>query len=357
MDPELEKYELREKELNAEKEHTEVERQKLEVERQELEMREKELASEAEQRELGKAELIMQERLEREKMAQLERLEEQKLALERDKLQCDTSLKSAELDLKEKAQNDEMKVVKRYGDALSQVLIPQPDDVTHLPSYFRGVEEQFKQLKIPTKYRACLVFYLSARARTLCNRLEPEVRKDYERMKVAIMKEYGLTAKCFKFNHLKKSTNDTYILFSSKLRGLLLQYLHECKVTNFDDMVSLIVSDRIKSSLTNQCLKYVLSIQNNLPADKQQWLDPQRLAEIVDEHVSYVGLANTCASYIGQQNVSGQSRYPLHQQNKSDTGGANSKFEGHKPQLQDQGRGKNDFGRRCTLCQSMAHYR
>jgi len=210
VDPELEKYELREKELNAEKEHTEVERQKLEVERQELEMREKQLVSEAEQRELRKAELIMQERLEREKMAQLERLEELKLALERDKLQCETSLKSAELDLKEKAQNDEMKVIKRCGGALSQVLSPQPDDVTDLPSYFRGVEEQFKQLKIPTKYRARLVYrYLSARARTLCNRLEPEVREDYERMKGAIMKEYGLNAKCFldKFNYLKKSTN------------------------------------------------------------------------------------------------------------------------------------------------------
>jgi len=27
------------------------------------------------------------------------------------------------------------------------------------------------------------------------------------------------------------------------------------------------VSDRIKSSLTDQCLKYVLSIENNLPLD------------------------------------------------------------------------------------------
>jgi len=94
------------------------------------------------------------------------------------------------------------------------------------------------------------------------------------RMKNAIMKEYGLTAKCFldKFNNLKKSANDTYILFSSKLRGLLLQYLHERKVTNFHDLVSLLVSDRTKSSLTQQCLKYVLSIENNLPVDKQQWL-------------------------------------------------------------------------------------
>ena len=48
-------------------------------------------------------------------------------------------------------------------------------------------------------------------SRALCSRLEPEVREDYVRMKTAIMKEYGLTAKCFlvKFNCLKKSANDT----------------------------------------------------------------------------------------------------------------------------------------------------
>ena len=54
------KNELREKELNAERERNELERQKNEL-------REKELAADAEQRELRKAELIMQECLEREK--------------------------------------------------------------------------------------------------------------------------------------------------------------------------------------------------------------------------------------------------------------------------------------------------
>jgi len=127
-----------------------------------------------------------------------------------------------------------------------------------------------------------------------------------------------------------------------------LQYLHERKVTNFDDLVSLLVSDRIKSSLTEQCLKYVLSIENNLPVDKQQWLDPQRLAEIVDEHISYVGLANTRASYIGQQTASGRGRYQSHWQNKyggTESGGASShKFESHKPQQQSQGYGKITLG-------------
>jgi len=160
------------------------------------------------------------------------------------------------------------------------------------------------------------------------------------------MKEYGLTVKCFldKFNCLKKSANDTYILFSSKLRGLLLQYLHERKVTKFDELVSLLMSDRTKSTLTDQCLKYVLSIENNLPVDTQQWLDPQHLAEVVDEHVSSVGLASSRASYIGQQTTYGQGRYQSHWQNNFGgikSGGANShKFDGHKPQHQGQGQGK-----------------
>jgi len=93
----------------------------------------------------------------------------------------------------------------------------------------------------------------------------------------------------------------------------------------------LLVSDRIKSSLTDQCLKYVLSIENNLPIDTQQWLDSQRLAEIVDEHVPYVGV---------------------------ESGGVNShKFDRHKPQQQVQSQGRNHFGRRCTICQSTSHYK
>jgi len=104
-------------------------------------------------------------------------LELQRLDLERDKLKHDADFKSAELDFKDRTQNKEAKVLKRYGDALAQVMSHQPDEVTDLPSYFRGVEEQFEKIKIPLKYQARLIFrYLSPRARTLCSRLEPETR-------------------------------------------------------------------------------------------------------------------------------------------------------------------------------------
>jgi len=68
------------------------------------------------------------------------------------------------------------------------------------------------------------------------------------------MKEYGLTAKCFltKFNILRKSSKDTYILFASKLDGLLRQYLEARKVTEFNLLVSLLIFDRMKSALSDQ---------------------------------------------------------------------------------------------------------
>ena len=54
-------------------------------------------------------------------LAQKERLEAQRLEFEREKLKSETKLKSEEIDMKEKAQNDEMKLIKRYGDALTPV--------------------------------------------------------------------------------------------------------------------------------------------------------------------------------------------------------------------------------------------
>ena len=95
---------------------------------------------------------------------------------------------------------------------------------------------------------------------------------------------------------MRRPFNDTFILFASKLRGLLLQYFKARKVSNFDDVVSLLVSDRVKSSLTEQCLKYVLSVENNLPSDGQQWSQQERLSEIIDEYNTYTCLLYTSPS-------------------------------------------------------------
>ena len=49
-----------------------------------------------------------------------DRLADQQLDFEREELKSEAKLKEHEIDVKEKAQNDEMKLLKRYGDALAQ---------------------------------------------------------------------------------------------------------------------------------------------------------------------------------------------------------------------------------------------
>ena len=63
------------------------------------------------------------------------------MAIEQRRLQVETEAKAAEIEAKRQA---EVHQFKRYGEALAQVLAPQTDEVTELPSYFRGVEDQFE---------------------------------------------------------------------------------------------------------------------------------------------------------------------------------------------------------------------
>jgi len=154
-------------------------------------------------------------------------------------------------------------------------------------------------------------------------------------MRDAIFKEYGLSAKCFldKFNQVKKATSDTYVLYSSKLEGLLNQYLDARKIGGkYEDLVSLFMSDRIKSELPEHCLKHVLSVDSAMEAPG--WLRPQRLSEIIDEYVSNVGVnTHVTSSFLGQQ-------HRLRPQ----------------PQYVDKTpNGLNAGGRRCNLCGSAFH--
>ena len=202
------------------------------------------------------------------------------------------------------------------------------------------------------------------------------------------MKKYGLTARTFltRFSNLCKGTHDTYILFASKLEGLLRQYLEARKAKYFETLVSLLISDRIKSSLSDQCMRYVLSLENNqVAADTGSKLKPSRLSELVDEYIATVEPGpGTCAraTYIGQP----QSQLQSQSQPGSQLQSQSQSVEGRN-QVNGRGRGavaanvgntagwndksqkdfakpastaahfRNANGRRCTICDSPNHLR
>ena len=57
--------------------------------------------------------------------------------------------------------------------------------------------------------------------------------------------------------------------FASKLKGLLDYYLESRGVKDFAQLCELLVCDRIKSVLSEGCLKYVLSL--NQPVSPVGW--------------------------------------------------------------------------------------
>ena len=129
--------------------------------------------------------------------------------------------------------------------------------------------------------------------------------------------------------------------------------------------MSLLISDRIKSSLSDHCLRYVLSVENNQAASEaSDWLKPSRLADPLDEYAATVGpgLGSTRASYIGQpqsqpqpqaaggrQQVCSERSTGAAGSNAGNPAGRNDKdsvrtaFTAHP--------NRNSNGRRCTICE------
>ena len=77
------------------------------------------------------------------------------------------------------------------------------------------------------------------------------------------------------------SCGKSYVAFASRLKGLLNYYLESRHVDDFDGLFELLICDRIKSSLSEACLRHVLSVEN---ATERGWLDVDDLSDAIDKY-------------------------------------------------------------------------
>ena len=91
-------------------------------------------------------------------------------------------------------------------------------------------------------------------------KLSPEVVGDYARFKAAVLQEFKLSANVYleRFNTCRRDSDETYVAFSSKLKSLLDYYLESRRVTTFEKLSELLVCDRIKSVLSEGCLRCIV---------------------------------------------------------------------------------------------------
>jgi len=83
----------------------------------------------------------------------------------------------------------------------------------------------------------------------------------YDELKQFLLTEYKLTPREYKirFETTIKSADKTYTLFTARLCNLLSYYLKSRLVENYETLIELLISDRLKGSLLQGLLNYVLT--------------------------------------------------------------------------------------------------
>ena len=190
---------------------------------------------------------------------------------------------------------------KLFGDAMRSAAVKLSTDPLELLPFFENVERVFRTLEVPDYLRADLIRpYLNERAVKLLSQLDATQQSDYKSVKDYLIQQFRLSPRFFldKFNGITRQHDETARSFISRLKTLLSYYLKSRNVRSFDQLVSLLVSDRYKSILTDDCLNHVLSIEATKDVG---WLDCDALADVVDNYYANRIKGRPAAASVGQK--------------------------------------------------------
>ena len=197
--------------------------------------------------------------------------------------------------------------MKVFGDAIRNSLVKMADDPLDAITFFDNVEKLFRTYSVPGNMQVDLIRpYLSARAAAIVARMDDETVENFEATKKLLLYELKLVPSVFRerFNRVEKTDGETYVRFASRLRSLLKHYISERGVETLDDLIQLLVCDRIKGTLPESCLKFVLSTE----ATKEQgWMQLKELTELVDNYFACHWNSQTGRSFGAAQRQNGPS--------------------------------------------------
>ena len=238
----------------------------------------------------------MQLEVEREKIA----LEREKVNMEKMKFEAELSfrqqelselcaLKRGKLKLMEEKNEAERKrtesavfKAKLFSDALRGTMVRMPSDPIEMIPYFRTVEKLFADFKVEPELKVHLLKpHLTEQARILLARMDPAKCGDYEAVKTLLLHEFKLSPAALleKFNVLQRQPQETCTLFGNRLMSVLTYYVTSRNAKSHDELMQLLVCDRIKSTLSQATLQYILSLENNT---ENGWLKLPELVEAID---------------------------------------------------------------------------
>jgi hypothetical protein len=356
-----EKEEARRKEAEAARlrEERQEARRREELEREEARRREEREWEEARRR--GKAEFArLREEREEARSKEMRDLQEQELQIQRDQWEWQKSLSVRD---REKQQVPAAQI-KFFGSVLKNVMPKFPSDVADVPMFFEGVEKLFSSFEVADDLKAKLLLpYLNDKAKSLLLRLGQAKQEKYSEVKAFLLNEFKLTRIQFeeRFDRATRNKDETCTMFCSHLKNLLTYYCNSRQVKeNFKTLFSLLIADKIKSTLPEACLDHVLTSEGD------KWLECEALANVVDIYFANHTIKGQPKSVrsdfrrVGNNTVDNSA----HKSNSSNAGGdANNRMNASTSSFRD-GRGAANAsgsptstgkGGLCYTCHSPGH--
>jgi hypothetical protein len=266
----------------------------LDKQRLEFEMRKYE-----EEREVRRLETERAERREKEERD----IQRQEIALKREELQ---------LRVQESARKDTPAArIKFYGDAIRNTAFKMGNDPLDIIHFFSNIERLFTDFDVPNELQVSLMRpYLNEQARSLLSHLDSTRAASYVETKKFLLHEFQISSPIYlnRFNTLKRNSDETFVLFCARLNSLPEYYLDSRRVgKNFDRLKSLLVCDRIKATLSEGCLRHVISVES---ASTDGFLTHDRLCDVIDvyraNHIADRPIANTMGQSLAMPSPANQ---------------------------------------------------
>ncbi|XP_077564545.1 LOW QUALITY PROTEIN: uncharacterized protein LOC144180009 [Haemaphysalis longicornis] len=239
---------------------------------------------------LRRMELEFQERREKAEREAAERKEERARESEERmlklKLESEERLRKLELETRAGTQtptgsdSDEgrrpgLDPVTQCAKVLKGLKLPCDADI---PLWFDEVERLFVTYGVPESSRVHLVVpALSERVRYMLRGLGDSECNDYEVVKKAVLQELRLSPAEYldRFAKAAKRNDETWSQFASRVGTQFDYYLKSRKVETKEEVVALMVADRIKNSLSAERLEYVRL------REAETWLKPPEIANVL----------------------------------------------------------------------------
>jgi len=181
---------------------------------------------------------------------------------------------------------------------MKHVLPKMPQESAELPQFLETVKKLYAMYEVPAEVQAkILIPLITAQAKSLVNQMTIDDMSKHDELKEFLLTEYKLTPKEYKiqFKTAVKNAAETYTLFAARLLNLLFYYLKSRIVENYDTLIGLLISDRLKGSLPQRLLNYILTQK------REGWYVANKVALLANVYV------NNCATVISQKTPEGKS--------------------------------------------------